>query len=102
MSENDEDFVEVIKRGLDQDKIKDKWKGEFSGRQKFSERVEKRIAKGSSLGNRIAALCIPRVMQAMAVLFFEILIERCRHHDETTARAGIQEIEGVVKGNRLA
>ena len=47
MSENDEDFVEVIKRGLDQDKIKDKWKGEFSGRQKFSERVEKRIAKGS-------------------------------------------------------
>ena len=73
MSENDEDFVEVIKRGLDQDKIKDKWKGEFSGRQKFSERVEKRIAKGSSLGNRIAVLCIPRVMQAMAVLFFEIL-----------------------------
>ena len=70
---SNEDFVEVIKRGLDQDKIKDKWKGEFSGRQKFSERVEKRIAKGSSLGNRIAVLCIPRVMQAMAVLFFEIL-----------------------------
>ena len=73
MSENDEDFVEVIKRGLDQDKIKDKWKGEFSGRQKFSERVEKRIAKGSSLGNRIAVLCIPRMVQVMAVLFFEIL-----------------------------
>ena len=70
---SNEDFVDVIKQGFEQDKIKDKWKGEFSGRQKFSERVERRIAKGSSLGNRIAGLCIPRVMQAVAVLFFEVL-----------------------------
>jgi hypothetical protein len=31
MSDDNEDFVDVIKRGLDQDKIKDKWKTKDKG-----------------------------------------------------------------------
>jgi len=69
-----DELIDAIfeRRSLNQHKIKDKWTGEFTGRQKFSERVERRIAKGFSLKYQIAQLCIPRFLQTAATLFFEI------------------------------